>query len=65
MTTKETKKFNFAKSYAELEKISAWFERENIDLEEGIEKLEEGTKLVGEIKKYLNTVENKIKSLKS
>ena len=65
MPTRETKKFNFAKSYAELEKISAWFEQENIDLEEGIIKFEEGAKLVKELKNYLNTVENKIKTLKT
>ena len=60
-----TKKFNFAAAYAELEKISAWFERENIDLEEGIEKFEVGAKLVKELKNYLNTVGNKIKELKT
>ena len=65
MVVKETKKFNFATAYAELEKISAWFERENIDLEEGIEKFEAGTKLVKELKDYLNTAENKIRELKT
>ena len=64
MVVKETKKFNFAAAYAELEKISAWFERDEIDLEEGIKKFEAGAKLVKELKHYLNAAENKIKELK-
>ena len=40
MTT--DKKFNFAKSYQELQKIVEWFEKEEIDLEDGIKKFEEG-----------------------
>jgi len=58
------KKFNFAKAYADLQKITEWFEREDIDLEEGIAKFEEGTKLVQELKDYLGKMENKIKDLK-
>jgi exodeoxyribonuclease VII small subunit len=57
-------KNNFAESYKKLEEISEWFERENIDLEEGIKKFEEGTKLVKELKDYLEKMENKIKELK-
>jgi exodeoxyribonuclease VII small subunit len=41
-----------------------WFEQEEIDLEEGIKKFEEGSKLVKELKEYLEKVENKIKELK-
>ena len=36
------KKFNFAKSYQELQKIVEWFEKEEIDLEDGIKKGGEG-----------------------
>lgn len=57
-------KFNFAKSYAELQKIVEWFEKEDIDLEEGIKKFEDGSKIVKELKEYLDTMENKIKELK-
>ena len=64
MSPKISKEFNFTKTYAELEKITAWFERDDVDLEEGMKKLEEGTVLVKELKNYLNTVENKIKELK-
>lgn len=58
------KKFNFAKSYSELQKITEWFDKENIDLEEGITKFEDGTRLVKELKEYLSKMENKIKDLK-
>ncbi len=57
-------KYNFAKSYADLQKIVEWFEKEDVDLEDGIKKFEEGVKLTKEMKEYLNTMENKIKELK-
>ncbi len=59
------KKFNFAKSYADLQKIVEWFEKEEIDLEEGMEKFEEGMKSVKELKSYLEKMENKIKDIKN
>lgn len=58
------KKINFSKSYQELQKIVAWFEKEEVDLEEGIVKFEEGTKIVKDLKEYLEKMENKIKELK-
>jgi exodeoxyribonuclease VII small subunit len=64
MPPKTIKHFNFAKSYTELKKISAWFERDDIDLEEGIKKMEDGAILIKEIKNYLNSVDNQIKILK-
>jgi len=58
------KKFNFAKSYSDLQKITEWFEREDVDLEEGIKKFEEGSALVKQLKDYLDKMENKIRELK-
>jgi exodeoxyribonuclease VII small subunit len=58
------KKFNFSKSYQELQKIVEWFEKTEVDLEEGIAKFEEGTKIVKDLKEYLEKMENKIKELK-
>lgn len=55
---------NFSKEYEALQKIVAWFEREDVDLEEGIKKFEEGMKLVKDLKTYLSTMEIKIKELK-
>ncbi len=62
--TKEVKKIDFAKDYANLQKVVEWFEREDVDLEEGIKKFEEGMQLVKELKAYLSTMEVKIKELK-
>jgi exodeoxyribonuclease VII small subunit len=64
MVLKHKEKFNFNQSYAELQRIVAWFEKEEIDLEEGIKNFEEGSRLVKELKKYLETMENQIKELK-
>jgi exodeoxyribonuclease VII small subunit len=58
------KKFNFSKSYADLQKIVEWFEKDEVDLEEGIKKFEDGLVIVKELKEYLNKMENKIKDLK-
>ncbi len=62
MTAKS--KINFNESYRELQRIVAWFEKDDFDVEEGIEKFETGTKLVKELKLYLDTMENKVKELK-
>jgi exodeoxyribonuclease VII small subunit len=59
----KTTKTNFAKSYAELQELVVWFEREDVDLEEAIVKFEEGSKLVKELKAQIGTMENKIKEL--
>ncbi len=58
------KKINFSKAYQELQKIVEWFEKEEIDLEEGIKKFEEGSEIVKDLKGYLEKMENKIKELK-
>lgn len=64
MTSKDNKKINFAESYEDLQKIVEWFEKGEIDLDEGLKKFEEGLKLVQELKKYLAEVENKVKVIK-
>lgn len=58
------KKFNFSKSYEDLQKIVEWFEHDEVDLEEGIKKFEDGLAIVKELKEYLSKMENKIKDLK-
>ena len=58
------KKFDFAKSYKELEEIAAQFERGDLSLEEGLKKFEQGLELAAECKKYLKQVENKIIEIK-
>lgn len=61
--TKE-KKVNFTQSYADLQKIVEWFERDDLDVEEGIKKFEEGMGLVKELKTYLQSMEVRITELK-
>lgn len=64
MSAKTSSKINFSKSYNELQKIVEWFEKGNVDLEEGVKKFEEGIILVQDLKKYLSNVENKVKQIK-
>ncbi len=64
MSPKSQIKINFAKFYNDLQKIVEWFEKGEVDLEEGVKKFEEGLKLVDELKKYLTNVENKVKKIK-
>ncbi len=61
MTTKKDQKF--AEAFERLEKLVEWFEGEDLDLDEGIAKFEEGLELAGVCKKKLLEVENKVKSL--
>lgn len=64
MATKTDKKFNFSEAFAELEKITAWFEKEEIDLEEGLEKFERGLTLAAKLKERLEQVENRVEEIK-
>jgi len=60
----ENTKFNFARAMEELEKINRWFESEEVDLEEGIKKFDQGMKLIDACKERLKQVENKIIKIK-
>ena len=64
MPTKPSKKINFAEAFGELEKITQWFEREDIDLEQGLEKFERGLELAKLLKERLAEVESKVKQIK-
>lgn len=57
-------KGSFSKSFEELERIVAKFEEGKIDLDEALEEFERGLKLVGELKRRLKEVENKVVVLK-
>lgn len=48
----------------DLEQLIAWFEQDGVDLEQAIEKFEEGSKLADQIKSRLDSLENKITILK-
>lgn len=58
-------KFDFGQAYHELEEIVAWFEREEVDLEEGIKKFERGLDLAQRCKRRLTDVENRVTAIKS
>ncbi len=59
-----TKKSSFADAFQELEQITAWFETEEVDLDEGLKKFERGLELASVCKKKLTEVENKVVELK-
>jgi len=48
---------------AEFDEIVAWFDGDDIDVEEAIKKFEQGSKLADRIKKQLDEAKNKIKIL--
>ncbi|MBT4123816.1 MAG: exodeoxyribonuclease VII small subunit [Candidatus Pacebacteria bacterium] len=63
-TSKSIEKFSMNKAMKELEEINNWFQEEEIDLEEGLEKLQEAQKLTSLVKTKLQEVENKFIDLK-
>lgn len=64
LVMKKMEKQSFAKSFAELEEIANWFEREDIDVEEGIQKFEEGMRLAKLCKERLEGIENEVTEIK-
>lgn len=62
---KENRKINFGQLFKELEEITAWFEREEVDLEEGLKKFERGLELAKLLKGHLNRVENRVNEIKA
>ncbi|MFZ5437958.1 MAG: exodeoxyribonuclease VII small subunit [Patescibacteria group bacterium] len=59
-----TKKLSMNEAMKELERINNWFQNEDLDLDEGLEKLQQAQKLTQQIKTRLNEVENKFIALK-
>lgn len=58
MSVKSSNDLN--KKLSELETLVAWFESDDIDIEQAIVKFESANKLADEIRKQLNELENKI-----
>ncbi len=58
------KSSSFGEAFQELEEITAWFERGDVDLDEGLKKFERGLELAGICKGKLSEVENKVIELK-
>lgn len=65
MTPKKETKEDMNQSLAKLEKIVAWFdEQEQVDVEEGLNKVREGAVLVKELRARLKAVENEFEEVK-
>lgn len=62
--TAEKTAVDFQKQFAVLEKITEDFEAGKYSLEVGLKKFEEGLAIAQELKHYLETVENKIETIK-
>lgn len=58
----KTKKLS--EKLAELDKLVSWFDNEDLDIDEAIEKFDEVGTLTGDIKAELEVLENKITVLK-
>jgi len=56
-------KFSFSQKMARLEKIAAELENSEIDLDEAIQKFEEGAKLAHQLKLYLEKSKNRIATI--
>ena len=63
MTSKKSP-LSFAKAFEELEALTAWFEKDEIDVDEGLKKFERGLELAGLCKKKLAEVENRVQEIK-
>lgn len=48
---------------AELAEIIDWFEGEEVDLDEALEKYEQAARLMAELEQYLKTAENKVRRI--
>lgn len=65
MPKKKPIKMNtFAQQFAELESIVSSFEKNNLDLDESLKQFERGLQLTEQLKKILDTAENRIVELK-
>lgn len=59
-----TQEFRFEAALKELEEIAAWFERPDIDLDEGLVRFERGMELVQQLKVHLTGVENRVERIR-
>ena len=60
----ETKKTDFADAIKKLEEINKWFQSEDIDLDEGLQKLRMGKELIKACRERLSNVENEFLKIK-
>lgn len=55
---------DFAKAIKELEEINKWFQSEDIDLDQGLEKLKRGKELINKLRGRLKDVENEFTKIR-
>lgn len=56
----QTKNKSINSRLQELEAVLAWFDSDDIDLDEALDKFETGSQIVSDIRERLNEVHNKI-----
>lgn len=61
MADKSTK--SYRQMNEQLAEIMAWFESEQVDLDQALAKYEQAMKLLADMENYLKTAENKIKKI--
>jgi exodeoxyribonuclease VII small subunit len=59
-----TKKVDLKQSLQELQEITDWFQGEDVDLDEGLEKLRAGVTLIKECKTKIKNIENEFIDIK-
>lgn len=62
--SKKQKDFDFAQAMKKLESINQWFGEQEIDLEQGLDKLREGKDLIVACRQRLQAVENEFSQIK-
>ena len=55
----------FGQGLGELEQITAWFESDTIDLDDGVAKFERGLSLIAQLRSQLETVENRVEKIRA
>lgn len=60
----KAEQFDFSAGLKELEEITAWFESEDVDLNQALVKFERGMELAAALKGHLKTVENRVEKIK-
>jgi exodeoxyribonuclease VII small subunit len=58
------KQFDFTKAISRLEEINTWFQNEDFNLDEGLQKLKEGKDLIKKSRTRLQEVENEFVKIK-
>lgn len=62
-TTPSDKSSGFQPQLEELERIVAWFESENVDIDQALEKFQRGMELVSHLEQWLEEAENTVQEI--